>query len=118
MRFSYQKRMMDYRKQIGKNIVALLLFAALMLPTAVQFFHTFEGHEHIACTETTTHIHKSITKCEICSFHLASFNYDLAKYPDLLVPKIPVEIDVNLSSLQFHSFQITNTQLRAPPIFS
>lgn len=118
LRFSYQKKTMDYKKQIGKNIVELLLFAALMLPTAVQFFHMFESHEHITCTETATHIHKSITKCEICSFHLASFNYDLAKYPDLLLPKIPVKVDVNFTSLQFHSFKITNTHLRAPPIFS
>ena len=109
---------MDSRKQIGKNIVALLLFVALMLPTAVQFFHVFEGHEHNTCSEKTTHIHKSITKCDICDYHLASFNYDIAKYPDLLLPKIPVKIEADFTSLQFHSFQITNTQLRAPPIFS
>jgi len=118
LRFSYQKRTMDYKKQIGKNIVALLLFVALMLPTTVQFFHMFEGHEHITCTEKRTHLHKSTTKCEICSFHFASFNYDLAKYPDLLLPIIPVKIETNFASLQFHSFKITNTQLRAPPIFS
>jgi hypothetical protein len=118
LHFGYQKRTMDYKKQIGKNIVSLLLFAALMLPTSVQFFHMFEGHEHTTCTEKTTHIHKSITKCKICSFHLASFKYDIAKYPDLLLPKIPVKVDANFTSLQFHSFNLTNTQLRAPPIFS
>ncbi|MCX2679384.1 hypothetical protein OOZ15_05460 [Galbibacter sp. EGI 63066] len=109
---------MEYKKQIGKNIVALLLFAALMLPTAIQFFHMFEGHEHITCSEKTSHIHKSITKCDTCDFHLVSFNYDIAKYPDLLLPKIPVKINVDFASLQFHSIKITNTQLRAPPIFS
>ncbi len=109
---------MDYKKQIGKNIVALLLFAAIMLPTAVQFFHVFEDHEHIVCNEKSTHIHESISKCDICDFHLASFNYDLAKYPDLELPKIPVKNDVNFASLQFHSFKTTNTQLRAPPVFS
>ena len=109
---------MDYRKQIGKNIVALLLFAALMLPTAVQFFHVFEGHEHNTCSEKTTHIHKSITNCDICDFHLVSFNYNITKYPNLLVPKIPVGVDVKFTSLLFHSFKTTNTQLRAPPIFS
>ncbi|MFT5436973.1 MAG: hypothetical protein ACI840_001625 [Ulvibacter sp.] len=109
---------MDYKKQIGKNIAALLLFAALMLPTATQFFHMFEGHEHIACTENTTHIHKSVVECEICSFHLVSFNYDIVEYPELLLPKIPVKIEANFDSLQYHSFKISNTQLRAPPIFS
>jgi hypothetical protein len=109
---------MDYRKQIGKNIVALLLFVALVLPTAVQFIHMLEGHEHIACTENVTHIHESVTECDICDFHLALFNYDITKYPDLLLPKILVKAEANFTSLQFHSFQITNTQLRAPPIFS
>ena len=35
---------MDSKKQLGKNIAALLLFAALMLPTAIEFIHMFEGH--------------------------------------------------------------------------
>ncbi|MFT5078521.1 MAG: hypothetical protein ACI825_001162 [Planctomycetota bacterium] len=109
---------MDYRKQIGKNIVALLLFVALMLPSAVQFIHMFEAHEHIACTENATHIHESVRECDICDFHLALFNYDIDIYPNLLLPKIPVKVEANFTSLQFHSFQITNTQLRAPPIFS
>jgi hypothetical protein len=109
---------MDFKKQLGKNIAALLLFVALMLPTAIQFFHIFEGHEHIACTEVSTHIHQDVPDCHICDFHLATFNYDIAEYPNLLLPKIPVKIKANFASLQFHSFKITNTQLRAPPIFS
>ena len=109
---------MDYGKQFGKSIVALLLFVALMLPTSVQFFHIFDEHEHISCTEKTAHIHKLVTKCDICDFHLASINYDIAKYPDLLLPKISDKVDVNFTSHQLHSFKITNTQLRAPPIFS
>lgn len=109
---------MDYKKQIGKNITALLLFVALMLPTAIPFIHMFDGHEHIACAEKTTHIHKSVVTCEICSFNLASFNYDIAEYRELLLPKIPVKLEANFTSLQYHSFKITNTQLRAPPIFS
>ncbi len=114
----YQKRKMYYKKQIGKNVITLLLFAALMLPTAIQFFDMFEDHEHIACTEKTTHIHKSIASCDVCDFHLVSFNYDVFKYPDLLLPNIPIKVDANFASLQFHSFKITNTQLRAPPVFS
>ncbi len=109
---------MDFKKQFGKNIAALLLFVAFMLPPALQFIHVLEGHEHITCNERSTHIHKSIAKCEICSFHLASFNYDIAEYPELLRSTIPVKINDNVASLKLHSFKITNTQLRAPPIFS
>ena len=109
---------MNLRKQFGKSIAALLLFVALMLPTAIQFFHLLEGHEHVACNNFSTHIHKSIEKCETCTFHLSSLNYDIAEYPDLLAPTIPVKINQDFSSLLLHSFKITNTQLRAPPIFS
>lgn len=109
---------MNYKKQIGKNIIAVLLFIALAIPSAIQFFHMFEGHEHITCTEKVTHIHKSVTKCELCSFYIASLVYDIAKYPDLLLPKIFVKVKIDFTSLQFHSFKTTNTQLRAPPIFS
>jgi hypothetical protein len=109
---------MDNKKQLGKNIAALLLLIALMLPTVIPFIHIFEGHEHIACSEKTTHIHKNVIKCEICSFNLATFTYDIIEYRELLRPKIPVKIEVNFASLQYHSSKITNTQLRAPPIFS
>ena len=111
-------KIMKYKKQIGKNIIALLFLVAIMTPFAIQFFHMLEGHEHNTCTETTTHIHKSVTKCDICSFQLTPFNYYIPKYPDLLLPKIFVKVKVDFTSLQFHSFKTTNTQLRAPPIFS
>lgn len=109
---------MVYKKQVVKNLVALLLFIALMLPTAIHFFHIFEGHEHNAVTEKSTQVHETISKCDICDFQLASFSYDIANYPDLLLPNNTVKIKINFNSLQLHSFKITNTQLRAPPVFS
>lgn len=109
---------MGFSEQVGKKIVALLLFAALMLPSAIQFGHILDGHEHVVCAEQTAHIHKSVIKCEINSFHLASFKYDIAKYPDLVLPAIPVKLEVDINPLQFHSFKITNNPLRAPPVFS
>ena len=109
---------MEFKKQFGKYLLALVLFVALTIPTAIQFFHMLEGHEHTACNDKTTHIHDSISKCEICTFHITSFDYDLAKYPDLLVSEISVRVDLKFKSLHFHSFNLNNTQLRAPPIFS
>jgi hypothetical protein len=109
---------MDYKKQIGKSISALLLLVALMLPTSIQFIHMLEDHEEVVCTDQTPHIHKTIIKCEVCSFYLASFNYENAEHPDLLLPIILQKTEVNFTSLLPHSFTITNTQLRGPPIFS
>ncbi|PRX56118.1 hypothetical protein [Flagellimonas meridianipacifica] len=108
---------MQYKKQIGKNIVALLLALALMAPAAIRFFHMFEGHEHITCAEKVTHIHETVTKCEICNFHLTSIDYDLIEYPDLLLSRIFEKVHKAFVLSQFHSFNRTNTQLRAPPFF-
>lgn len=114
----FRIKIMDSNKQLGKFAIAFLLFVALMLPTAVQFIHSFEGHEHIVCNDRTTHIHTSKTKCEVCSFQLASFNYDIVAYPEFSQKLIPVKVNDKLTSLVLHSFTITNKQLRAPPVFS
>lgn len=109
---------MDNRKQFGKNITTLLLLIALMLPTVIQFSHIFDDHGHSPCEELSTHFHQGDTNCHICDFHLASFNYDIAEYPELSLPVVPIEIIESLSSLQIHLIVLTNTQLRAPPVFS
>ena len=109
---------MDYKKQIGKSITAFLLFVALMVPSAIQFIHMFEGHDHVACTEQATHLHETVVKCDVYSIHLASFNYDIAEHPNLLLPKVYVEKKVSFAFLQYQSYLINNTQLRAPPVFS
>lgn len=108
---------MTIGKQLGQAIVSMLLLIVLMLPTAVQFSHVFEGHEHILCNKKSSHIHQDVPDCQICDFHLASFNYDVVDYPDLLLPNIPTKVEKSFSTLLFHSFKITNTQLRAPPYF-
>ena len=112
------RQTMERTKQIGKNTVALLLFLALMLPTAIQFSHAFEGHDHIPCEDDSRHFHQDVPDCHTCDFHLTSFNYDVAEYTDLSLPKFIVKNAVNFTSLQFNSFKKTNTQLRAPPVFS
>jgi len=108
---------MKTRKQIGQDIVALLLMSALMLPMLVQFSHVFDEHEHKVCHELTTHIHEDIPDCQICHFHLASFDYKVPEYLDFVVSSIPKKVENQFSSLLFHTFKITNTQLRAPPYF-
>lgn len=109
---------MNYRKQIGKTLSALLLLVALMLPTSVQLIHMLEGHEEISCNDETAHIHKTIIECEVCSFYLASFNHENAEFPDLLLSIQIQKTEVNFTSLLPHSFPLTNTQLRGPPFFS
>lgn len=108
---------MDRGKQIEKAIVASVLFCALMLPTALQFSHFFQGHEHIAYNDSSTHLHQEIPNCQICHFHSASFNYDVAEYPELLTSPVLFRVEKHFSPLLFNSFKDTNTRLRAPPHF-
>jgi hypothetical protein len=109
---------MYLKSQIGKNVAAVLLLLAIMLPTAVQFSHMIEGHEGIACNDQSTHIHITEKTCEICAFQLTSISYDIVKYPDLLLTQISVKVSTTFTPLQFHHTTLTNKQLRAPPVFS
>lgn len=105
------------RKRVGQAIASIVLLWALMLPTAIQFSHIFKGHEHVDCKGQSTHIHEDVPDCQTCHFHLASFNYEIADYPELLDPALPISPENYFSCPLFHSFKVTNTQLRAPPHF-
>ena len=106
-----------FTKQIVKVFSAAIFAVALLLPTAVKFAHTFEGHEHKPCTELSTHIHQKQLDCSICDFHFSIFNFTPQEFPEFAV---------------LHSFQKTETVyllpefklnsthyfLRGPPLFS
>jgi len=114
---------MDYnkdntKKQFVKSIIASLLLMFLLLPTAFHFVTIFEKHEHIVCSEQKVHVHKSIVECKICSFHFTPLNYNLVHHNELEILLIPETTQERTYSLLFHSFKITNIQLRGPPALS
>ena len=109
---------MNHKKRLGLNISALMLIVALMLPSVVKLLHVCEDHEHITCNDQSTQIHKTITKCDTCSFHLSSFSSDLIDFPELIATSIYAKIKINFASQQYFFFKKTNTRLRAPPFFS
>ncbi len=109
---------MYLNNQFRKNIAAILLLLAIMLPTGIQISHMVEGHNDVACNDHSTHFHESEKTCEICAFHLTSFNYDIAKYPDLLLAQISVKVSTTYTPLQLYFSTLTNNQLRGPPVFS
>ena len=100
------------------KLTAILLFAVLMFPTVFNFLHHFGEHQHIECSENKSHIHQSISNCDVCDFNLLSFNYDINIVPEIKTIEIYKEVNTIFNSLKFHSFNITYKQLRAPPIFS
>jgi len=108
---------MEKGNQIRQAIASLVLLCTLMLPTFIQISHIFQGHEDVVCTDQRTHFHKDVSDCQICDFNFTPLNYDIAEYPDLVLTDIPLKVEKQFSSILFHSFKITNTQLRAPPHF-
>ncbi|WP_297798608.1 hypothetical protein [uncultured Eudoraea sp.] len=103
--------------QIRHAVASLVLLCALMLPTVIQISHIFQGHESVICTNQSTHFHNDVSDCQICDFNFTPLDYDIVEYPDLVFADIPLKVEKQFSSLLFHSFKITNTQLRAPPHF-
>ena len=108
----------DSKKQFVKNIIASFLLMSLLFPTAFKFVSIFDKHEHILCSEQQVHVHESTFKCEICSFHFTSLNYNLVQQNQLeglSISKKTLERD---GSLLPHSLTTTNIQLRGPPVLS
>jgi hypothetical protein len=108
----------DSKKQFVKNIIASFLLMSLLFPTAFKFVSIFDKHEHILCSEQQVHVHESNVKCEICSFHFTSSNYNLVQQNELERLSISEKIQERGGSLLPHSFTITNTKLRGPPVLS
>jgi len=89
-----------------------------MLPTATQFFHMFEDHVHVTCTEQKTHVHSSKLECEICTFTLSTFSYSVASFFEIKNQTVQKEYNFKDASILVSSYKFANKQLRAPPIYS
>ncbi|MDC8001752.1 hypothetical protein POV26_11950 [Aequorivita todarodis] len=105
------------KKEIQRIFTVTIFSFALLLPTAVKFAHTLEGHEHQACTDLSVHIHKKQLNCSICDFHFSIFDFKPQELPEFAV----------LNSFQktetiylLPKFNKNNSHyfLRGPPLFS
>ncbi len=66
---------MNKTGNIRITFASLLLVAALLLPSGIQFVHAIENHNHPSCTDFSTHIHETQLDCSICHFHLSVFSF-------------------------------------------
>lgn len=66
---------MKQNKEIIKRISAVFMLALLLLPLVSEIAHSFEDHEHLTCTEATTHLHELEADCSICDFHFNAFTF-------------------------------------------
>ena len=79
---------MNRNKQIIKFLSALGLFIALMLPTIIQFVHVFDVHEHFVCMDQELHVHQTQEKCEICTFQIPPFSFNVSDDSEILSTEI------------------------------
>ena len=110
MEFAMKKEL-----QLGKVLAALTLFAVLMLPTVVQFYHATQGCEHSSEITSATNLQQDVQDCHICDFQLNSFHTATTHYTDVVVNTVPSEKVTVYSAVQLNAYTKTNTQLRAPP---
>jgi len=109
---------MKYLKKKILRIVTVAIFSlALLLPTAVKLAHTFEGHEHKACTDFSVHIHKKQLDCSICDFHFSIFDFTPQEQPEFLVYHSFQHIDT-VYLIPELDLNLNNYFLRGPPLFS
>lgn len=94
------------------------MLTAFLLPTAIEFVHFSDGHEHIVCNDSSEHLHQAAADCSVFHAQLNSFQYQVTSYSQLVLPA------VSLASVSMHTPMAvvpvvhTNTQLRAPPAIS
>ncbi|AFL82236.1 hypothetical protein Aeqsu_2786 [Aequorivita sublithincola DSM 14238] len=74
-----------FKKEIIQISISTIFSLVLLFPTAVKLAHTFEGHEHQACTDFSVHIHKKQLDCSICDFHFSNFNFTPQELPEFAV---------------------------------
>jgi len=109
---------MNKTNSISKITASIALTVIILFPLVTQFFHALEDHQHIICTDNSTHLHKSKTDCNICDFNYIPFIY---KPLPAIANKTLIEFKVKntnpYSYLYFSNFNLLKT-LRGPPTYS
>lgn len=103
-----------YKYDIIKRTLGLFLVMALILPSCIQLLHAMDGHVHVSCTETTTHLHEKKTDCSLCDFNLSSFHFQTSEIPDSSFPDSYSVPDTNYISSEKNR-SAHHFYLRGPP---
>lgn len=109
--------MIFLKKEIARFLMASIFSLALLLPTVVQLAHTFEGHEHKACTNISTHLHEKQLDCSICDFHFSIFTFTPQELPEFVVYHSFNQTEIIYLLPEFTSKPAAYF-LRGPPLFS
>jgi len=109
----------NHLKSILKSVALIGLIAVLLTPSALNFVHSFEHHEHVIdCNEKDkTHLHEVEFVCSFIQLYATPHIYDSIVYFPL--EKITNYYSTNYSgySSEYHiSIFIGSSPLRGPPV--
>lgn len=98
-----------------KKVIAIVLVTTVLLPFAVQFFHSLNLHEYVKCeTQKTTHIHSHSSNCSVFHFKInqnsVAFSSKHNTSENEIINEKPQQNDSFIVSLKFYP-----NLLRAPP---
>ncbi len=109
---------MKFKTPFGKTLGAVMLFIALLSPSVIELYHSFECHKHLDCDEDITHLHEESSQCDLCSEYSIAYNFNLVDILSIETPKSLYQEEENTRFFHYTSIKTTHAQLRAPPAFS
>lgn len=62
-------------QEVKYRIYAGILGLLLLLPSCLQLGHVLEGHQHLGCTQNTTHLHELDHNCDVLAFDFSALSY-------------------------------------------
>lgn len=101
-------------KNIAFVVGSIALACLVLLPTAVEFSHVFEKHEHVACSEVSTHLHEKEFDCSLCDFKISVYHFT----PSTSFSDVTIQYYKELpftSTSQKRSVELASYLLRGPP---
>ena len=98
-----------------KKLLSIVLITTVLLPFAIQFSHSFEEHDHLACNkEQNVHIHNHEFECSIFHFN---FNTNSIEFPSIenFTEKDFIRFQILTAESQPNSVLFYSKSSRAPP---
>jgi len=106
-------------RDILKSVVLIGLISVLLTPSALNFLHSFEHHEHVIdCDEREkTHLHEIEFDCSFIQLYATPQIYDSIVYFSLEENfHYHSSIHSGYSNEHLHNIFIGNKPVRGPPV--
>ncbi|WP_420379472.1 hypothetical protein [Gilvibacter sp.] len=97
------------------QLAALFFLGLLLFPTASQYVHVLDLHQHEVCIETDVHMHEDAPVCELDDLRLPLFDeLFFSELEEPLAQKVLVSYPNWLDST--HKARAISATGRAPPL--